>query len=133
MAQKKLTGKQMGVAAGLTAAAAAAAAAGYYFYASENAAKNRKIAAKWATDMKKEVVTQAKKAKDLNRAQMLKIIDRAAAAYETARAVDPREIARATKELRDNWQDLISSKAGQKRAPKKAASRGKSAKKRGRS
>jgi len=90
----------------LAAAAAAGVAAGYYFYAGKGAKKNRRIAAKWASDMKRDIVIQAKKVRDLDRAQMLALIDAAATTYETVRAVDRKEIARAAKELKNNWQDL---------------------------
>lgn len=146
MAEKKLSAKQVGIGAGVAAAAAAAAAAGYYFYASEEASKHRRIASKWAADFKRSVMAQARKVGDLDRAQMLAIIDKAASAYETARSVDPRELERATKELRANWQELVSemhsrvrgaarsARTTAKRGTKKAAKRAKKAsKKRGRS
>jgi len=95
-------------AAGLAAAAAAAgaAAAGYYFYASKDAKSNRKNAAKWARDMKDDVVKQAKKVQDIDRAQLLKIIDGAAATYETVRSVDRKDLTNAARELKNNWELL---------------------------
>jgi hypothetical protein len=95
-------------AAGLAAAAAAAgaAAAGYYFYASKDAKSNRKNAAKWARDMKDDVVKQAKKVQDIDRAQLLKIIDGAAATYETVRTIDRKDLTNAARELKNNWQLL---------------------------
>jgi len=115
--------KRVGIAASALAAAAAAAAAGYYFYGSDDAPKNRRIAAKWANDMKNEVVRQAKKAKDIDRKQMLALIDGAAAAYETARHVDPAELSRARKELRDNWQSLVGELRGRAGGAKKRATK----------
>lgn len=105
---KKKKGTGMGVlaATAATAATAAGVAAGYYFYASANAKKNRKIAAKWANDMKNDVVKQAKKARHINREQLLDIIDNAAAAYETVRTVDRKDLARAARELKSNWKEL---------------------------
>lgn len=41
---------------------AASAAAGYYFYGSKGAKKHRKIAAKWATAVKKEVIKESARA-----------------------------------------------------------------------
>ena len=41
-------------------AAAAAAGTGYYFYTSDSAKKNRKIAAKWAGELKRDVIKRAK-------------------------------------------------------------------------
>ncbi len=113
MAQTKTN---MGVGAGLLAAGAAAAA-GYYFYASKNAKKNRRIAAKWAQNLKNDVVKQAKKAKTLDRAQVLSFIDKAAGAYETVRSVNKRDLERAAKELKDNWRALAEELSSSKKRP----------------
>lgn len=99
------TKKIAGVGAGLIGAAAAAAA-GYYFYATKDAKKNRKLAAKWATDLKRDVVREAKKLQNVDRAKMLKIVDTAATAYETVRSVDKKDLTGAVKELKKNWQEL---------------------------
>lgn len=95
-----------GVAAGVLAVAAAGVAAGYYFYASKDAKKNRRIAAQWARDMKKETLRQAKKLGELDRKTLMSAVDKAAAAYETVRSVDRAELARAVRELKTNWQEL---------------------------
>ena len=60
MAKAKAKGGNGKVAAGVGAgiAAAAAAGAGYYFYFSKEAKAHRKVAAKWATDLKRDVVAQ---------------------------------------------------------------------------
>lgn len=119
MADKK---KEVGVALGVIAAAAGAAA-GYYFYASKDAAKNRKIAASWARDLRDDVIREARKVQDLNRAQMVRIIDAAAVLYETARSVDRDQLMRAVKELKDNWELLATDvqKSPKKRSMKKVA------------
>lgn len=117
-------------AAGLAAAAAAAgaAAAGYYFYASKDAKENRKLAAKWARDMKDDVVKQAKKVQDIDRAQLLKIIDGAVASYETVRSVDRDDLRTAAKELKNNWQLLSEEVLGRsKKTAKKSTGRAKKA------
>lgn len=117
-------------AAGLAAAAAAAgaAAAGYYFYASKDAKQNRKLAAKWARDMKDDVVKQAKKVQDIDRGQLLKIIDGAVASYETVRSVDRNDLKSAAKELKNNWQLLSEEVLGRgKKTAKKSVSRAKKA------
>lgn len=89
------------------ATAAAGAAAGYYFYVSKDAKANRKIAAAWARDLKKDVVREAKKVGDVSRADVIKLIDKAAAAYQSARSVDPKELRRAASELRANWEQVL--------------------------
>jgi hypothetical protein len=110
--------KRVGVGLGVAAAAAAGIAAGYYFYASEDAKKNRRIAAKWASDFKSDIVKQAKKVEHLDRAQMMKIINGAIATYETVRTIDKSDLDRAARELKNNWQLLA---ADVPRTAKKAA------------
>lgn len=122
MTNKSKTGTGLALA-GL----AAAAAAGYYFYASENAKSNRKIAAAWAKNMKEDVMRQARKVQNIDKADMLKIIDNAAKAYTSAKNVDRKELLRAAKELKANWQQLASevmpkaAKKAVKKATKKAS------------
>jgi hypothetical protein len=95
----------MKIGAGL-AAAGAATAAGYYFYGSTAAKKHRKIAAKWATDMKKEVVREAKRLGETSPKAFAAIVDRVAKTYALARAVDAAELKRAASELKANWETV---------------------------
>lgn len=106
MAIKKKSGMGVKSAVGIIAAAAAASAAGYYFYASKDASKNRKIAAKWANDMKKEVIKKAKQVKALDSKAMAIIVDEAASAYHKIRSIDKADIASASAELKKNWQSI---------------------------
>ena len=87
-------------------AAVATAAAGYYFFASKNATKHRKIVASWATEMKKDVLKQAKQLKTFDRAALSGIIDGVEKAYEGVRKLDAKDLRRAAAELKDNWQKL---------------------------
>jgi signal recognition particle subunit SEC65 len=87
-------------------AAVATAAAGYYFFASKNATKHRKIVAGWATEMKKDVLKQAKQLQTFDRASLSGIIDGVEKAYEGVRKLDAKDIQRAARELKDNWQKL---------------------------
>ncbi len=107
------------VGLGLLAATATAAgvAAGYYFYASKNAKKNRKIVSKWAVDLKKDVIKQAKKVGSIDQATIANIIDKASETYQTVKSVGPAELSRATKELKNNWKELVDElSSGGKRA-----------------
>lgn len=83
-------------------AAGAAAAAGYYFYASKHAEKHRKIAATWASNMKNDVIREAKKLKNLDAKGFEKIVDAVASTYREARSVTPGDLKRATNELKAN-------------------------------
>ncbi|HEY4522463.1 MAG TPA: hypothetical protein VJH91_02405 [Candidatus Paceibacterota bacterium] len=97
---------KQGLSTAAFAAAAAGAAASYYFYASKDAKKNRKIAAKWARDLKGDIVRTAKKLEGMDRAQVVAIIDMASKAYKTVRSVDRHELDRAISELKKNWREL---------------------------
>lgn len=129
---KRMATRKTKVALTAAALAAAGAAAGYYFYGSKDAKQHRKIAAKWATDMKNEVVTQAKKVQDIDRKQVLALVDKAAKTYRSVRTLDQQELARAAKELKDNWRELVrevgggkqtTAKKTAKKAAKKAAAK----------
>ncbi len=122
---KKNTKIAAEVGAGI-AVAAAAAAAGYYFYGSKDAKQHRKIAAKWATDMKKDVIKEAKKLKNVDAKTIGKVVDSAAAAYYGVQNIDRKDLARAAKELKANW-ELVRKEAGH--AAKKLSSAKKTAKK----
>ena len=98
--------KKVGVGAGILAATAGAAAAGYYFYGSKDAKQHRQKAAKWAQDMKGDVVRQAKKLKKLDRAQVARVVDEIAKTYEDVRGLDKKDLARAVRELKNNWRHL---------------------------
>lgn len=125
--------KKAGIGAGLAAAAAAGAAAGYYFYASKDAAKHRKIAAKWAKDLKTDVAKQASRVAELDKKQMLAIIDKAAATYETVRGLNRSELSRAVKELKKNWENVVVEiRPRDKRVVAKSAKKKASSKKRSR-
>lgn len=128
MATKKKMGGKVALGAGALAAAAAAAAAGYYFYASKDAKKHRKIAAKWAGGLKKEAVKQAKKVGAMSRADVMKAVSAATAAYEGVKSIDAKELSRAAKELKDNWQEIVSEVGGKKKAKKTAKKTAKRAK-----
>lgn len=102
----KVTGKKVAAVAGAGIAAAAAAGAGYYFYFGKQAKAHRRVAAKWATDLKKEVVKQAKKAKTVERHAVAAIVDQAAAAYRGAKSVDAGHLVAAAAELKENWHEI---------------------------
>ncbi|HEY4488486.1 MAG TPA: hypothetical protein VJB97_03130 [Candidatus Paceibacterota bacterium] len=116
----------------MTLAGAAVAAAGYYFYASKNAAKHRKVAARWAEGFKKEAQKHVKKLDRIDSAAIARAVDKAAIAYGSLRTIDKKALAVAARELKKNWRAFASeaSKAGRrvvrtkaKRASKRARSR----------
>ncbi len=124
MAKKQEKSVQKGSRAGLglaaLAAAGAAAAAGYYFYASKDATKHRKIASKWASDMKRDVVKEAKKLQKIDKAAVMKIVDKAAKAYAAnGPKVDKEALMRAAKELKAHWDELRDEAGGAVKVAKK--------------
>jgi hypothetical protein len=94
------------IARGLIATAAGVAA-GYYFYGSKDAHTHRKVAAKWATDLKSDVVKRAKKLKNIDQKTMMDVVDSAAKAYAGARDLDRKEVAKAAAELKTHWQTIV--------------------------
>jgi hypothetical protein len=108
--------KQLAVGSAL---AAAAAAGYYYFYASKDATNNRKRAARWASDMKSQVLLEARRVQNLDRKELLKIVDKVAEAYKSARDIDPKELTRAVRELKSNWQSVAGEAAKKPRAKKR--------------
>lgn len=120
--EQKASRAGLGLAA--LAAAGAAAAAGYYFYASENAPKHRKIATKWAADMKREVVKEAKKLQKVDKVAVMKIVDKAAKAYAAnAPKIDKAALLQAAKELKAHWDDLRDEAGGAVKTASKTAAR----------
>lgn len=115
---KKGNGSKVGT--GL-AIGALAMAAGYYFYASKDAKKNRRIAAKWATDMKAEVLEKAENMKSMDKAKIAAAVDTVARAYKSAKNVDGKDLARAAKELKTNWKEIVQELSGPVKTAKKAA------------
>ncbi|MHB8710113.1 MAG: hypothetical protein ACYC6X_01005 [Minisyncoccota bacterium] len=116
MAKKTTIGKVAAeIAVGL-AAAGAVAAAGYYFYGSKHAKTHRKIAAKWATDMKKEVARELKHLEKVTPKEFAKIVDTVAKTYLEARAISSVDMRRAASELKSNWEVVMreAQKAGRK-------------------
>lgn len=124
---KKTTAKTVKkITTGLVAAGAAAAA-GYYFYGSSKAKNHRKIAVKWAGDMKKEVIKEAKHLESASPKAFAALVDRVAKTYQGVRAVDINEVKRAAKELKDNW-DMLQRET--KKTVQKSVSRAKATAKR---
>lgn len=98
--------KGIGAGVGIAAAAVAAAGAGYYFYFSDDAKRHRRLVSRWATNLKREVIRQAKNARDLERETVEAIVDRASAAYRGVKSIDAAHLAAAVGELKDNWEQI---------------------------
>ncbi|MEQ1499784.1 MAG: hypothetical protein ABL917_00215 [Parcubacteria group bacterium] len=89
-------------------AVGAALAAGYYFYVSDNAKKNRKMVASWATSMKDEIMDKANDLKEgLNKESLMGVIDEVAKNYYMAKNVTKEDVGMVVKELKDNWSRVM--------------------------
>lgn len=86
--------------------AAAGITAGYYFYASKNAKANRKIAAKWASDLKTKVLAEAKKHGSVDKKTLAKIVDTATKTYAKVSKLDSKQLTVAAQELKTHWQKI---------------------------
>lgn len=123
MAEKKSgTGDALKIATAAIGAVGAvgAMAAGYYFYGSKDAKTHRKIAAKWAVNMKADVIKQAKKVKDIDRKTLESIVMNAQKTYAGLKNMDQKEVARAAKELKSNWQEIMNELGKGAKGAKKA-------------
>ncbi len=98
-----------GVGAGLVAAGAAAA--GYYFFASKDAKKNRKVAATWATDLKKNIESEIKAVSSMEKEAVMNVIEKAVGVYNDIEDINKKDLAKAASELKKNWQKLVKPKA----------------------
>lgn len=103
MAQSNKHRSGSGVATAALAAAAAAASASYYFYATKNAKKHRQAASAWARGMRKEVLKRAKSVKKIDAKTVARIVDDAAATYQSVRGATKGDVATAARELKRNW------------------------------
>ncbi|MBI5470529.1 hypothetical protein HY968_04415 [Candidatus Kaiserbacteria bacterium] len=100
-------------------ATAAMGAAGYYFYGSPHAKKNRKIAAKWAGDLKEDVMKQARVVGEkVDKQVIMNVVDSVASAYETVRGINRNDIRKAAGELKSNWDKVAKELIKKKRSRK---------------
>jgi len=104
LSKKNKTKVALGVGLGL--AAAAAAGAGYYFYGSPKSSAHRKKAAKWAGDLKSDVLKKAKKLQKFDEKAFKVIVDESAKAYERLKSVDESDVRAAAAELKANWKNV---------------------------
>lgn len=111
----------LGVGAGL--ATVAALGAGYYFFGSKNSAQHRKKAVRWANDLKTDVLRGAKKLKKLDEKAYKTIVDESMKAYAGIKSIDKDDLARAGKELKQNWKRVEAEMKRVERGGEKEAKR----------
>lgn len=103
----------LGVGLGL---AAAAAGAGYYLFGTQSGKAARTKAAKWADELKADVVKKAKKLEKFDAKAYQTIIDESTKAFERMKSIDKADLKAAALELKKNWQHI---EAEMKRVAKK--------------
>lgn len=103
MAKKRTNKRKIAIEIGAgLAAAGAAAAVGYYFYASKSAKKHRKVAAKWANNLKKDVIREARRLEKIDPKKLEQVIDTVVSSYQGLRSVNKADLKRAASELKSN-------------------------------
>ena len=110
-------GAKIGTA--IAVGAVAAAAAGYYFYGSARAKQHRAAVAKWAGDMKRDVMKEAKHLKSVNAENFAKVVDAVAETYQGVRSIKTKDLKRAADELKSNWKMVKGELARGKKKVKK--------------
>lgn len=114
------TTKKVLIGAGLAAGAALAA----YLLTSPKDRKKAALAVKnWMSDMKKEVASRVKSAKDLTQQKYESIVDEVAPKYETLKDVSANEVKSFSKELKAHWGNLLKATSKIKRAKKASKSK----------
>lgn len=111
------------IAVGAGVAAIAAAAAGVYMLTGKNA-KNRKKVAKWATDLKEDVILDLNKAGKASKDTYNKVVDAAVKNYKGLKNVNSAELTAMASELKSSWDKISAelskaSKTVRKVVPKK--------------
>lgn len=105
MAKNNKARLAVGIAAAVTGLAAAGAAS-YYFLGDKNAEKHRQKAARWAKDMQKDVIKNAKKLKKIDEQALRAVVDESMKAYKTLKDVSAEDVEKAAAELKSGWEHL---------------------------
>ncbi len=113
---KGVSGKAMGIGAGLVAAAAI----GAYFLAGKDGAKNRKAVKGWMLKAKGEVLEKLENLESVSQEAYEKAVQEVTARYQNMKQVDPQDFAALMMEMKKYWNMM---KRGAKKATgsKKAA------------
>jgi hypothetical protein len=98
-AKKGMSGKAMGIGAGLVAAAAI----GAYFLGGKDGAKNRKAVKGWMLKAKGEVLEKLENLESVSQEAYDKAVKEVTARYQTMKQVDPKEFAALMVEMKKYW------------------------------
>ncbi|MBI3552024.1 MAG: hypothetical protein HY077_05850 [Elusimicrobia bacterium] len=82
---------------------AALAAAGAYFFAGKRGAKNRAKVARWADEMKEEILAKMKDLKEINQETYERLVDETADRYAKLRKASSAELKHVSAEVKKAW------------------------------
>ncbi len=119
-AKTKISKGKVAAGVGVAAAALAAGAAAYYF-SGRNGAKSRAKAKKWVSDAKREVVSELRKLKTLNKGAYDRTVEAVAGRYRKLKDVAPGELAALTREMKGHWGNVSKAFSARKPARRPAA------------
>ncbi len=100
--------QKLGIGVGLTTAAVAAAGA-YFLYGSKEAPENRKKVKSGILKAKAEVLEVLENAQEITEEEFHEVVDGVVATYSKAKTLSKKDLSDFKKEMRENWQDLLSS------------------------
>ena len=100
--------QKLGIGVGLTAAAVAAAGA-YFLYGSKDAPENRKKVKSAVLKAKAEVLEVLENAKEITEDEFKAVVDGVMDTYTKAKSLSQKDVADFKKEMRENWQELVTS------------------------
>ena len=113
MQQKKsgVSGKAVGIGAGI----AAAAALGAYFLYGKDGAKNRKKVKGWALKAKGEILERLEQLQDVSEDAYHNIVEQVTARYKDAKNVDAKELKAIIAEAKKHWVSMKKKAKGMKK------------------
>jgi len=100
--------QKLGLGVGLTAAAVAAAGA-YFLYGSKDATENRKKVKSGILKAKAEVLEVLENTKEITEEEFNDVVNGVVATYGKVKSLSKKDLAEFKKEMKENWQDLLTS------------------------
>jgi hypothetical protein len=106
------------------AALAAATAGAVFLYGTDAGKKKRKQIKSWTLKMQADVMDKMEKMKDVSEDAYHAVVDQVAKRYETAKNVDPIEVAAIVRDMKNHWKTIQRQLSGGKKKPaRKSTSR----------
>jgi hypothetical protein len=103
--KKSVSGKAVGIAAGVAGVAAVSAAA--YMLFGPHAKRNQKALRGWAVQMKGDIIEKFEDAKELSEPVYQTIIDEVTKKYSALKHIDPADLEDVVSEIRGHWKGMV--------------------------